>query len=180
MAESYSSPRKTFLPTSPRHRARTKRSGIEEINHPWYQQSFFFWTVSYPTEDTRRALFNKTTVLTGLGTVTTSIMNGDFQLLKFLLIGDSGVGKSCCLLRFTEDTFPEVYQSTIGVDFKTRNINLDGKNLKLQIWDTAGYVRSRTTTTSFYNGAHGIFLLYDVTDLESFNNVKQWLREINA
>ncbi|KAE8677454.1 glycine--tRNA ligase 2 [Hibiscus syriacus] len=112
-------------------------------------------------------------------------------LFKLLLIGDSGVAKSCLLLRFADDSYIDSYISTIGVDFKIRTVEQDGKTIKLQIWDTAGQERFRTITSSYYRGAHGIiagdlfvsiFLLsivYDVTDQESFNNVKQWLNEID-
>jgi Ras-related protein Rab-1A len=99
-------------------------------------------------------------------------------LFKLLLIGDSGVGKSCLLLRFADHTYTGSYISTIGVDFKIRTIELEGKTIKLQIWDTAGQERFRTITSSYYRGAHGIIVVYDVTDQESFNNVKQWLNEI--
>ncbi|KAJ6872450.1 hypothetical protein NC651_031532 [Populus alba x Populus x berolinensis] len=100
-------------------------------------------------------------------------------LFKLLLIGDSGVGKSCLLLRFADDSYIESYISTIGVDFKIRTVEQDGKTIKLQIWDTAGQERFRTITSSYYRGAHGIIVVYDVTDQESFNNVKQWLNEID-
>ncbi|KAG6514134.1 hypothetical protein ZIOFF_024474 [Zingiber officinale] len=109
-------------------------------------------------------------------------------LFKLLLIGDSGVGKSCLLLRFADDSYLESYISTIGVDFKIRTVEQDGKTIKLQIhrlveitslWDTAGQERFRTITSSYYRGAHGIIVVYDVTDQESFNNVKTWLNEID-
>jgi len=106
-------------------------------------------------------------------------MNPEYDyLFKLLLIGDSGVGKSCLLLRFADDTYTESYISTIGVDFKIRTIELDGKTIKLQIWDTAGQERFRTITSSYYRGAHGIIVVYDITDAQTFTNVKQWLGEI--
>ncbi|KAJ8311569.1 hypothetical protein KUTeg_010924 [Tegillarca granosa] len=82
-------------------------------------------------------------------------------LFKLLLIGDSGVGKTCVLFRFSEDAFNSTFISTIGIDFKIRTIELDGKKIKLQIWDTAGQERFRTITTAYYRGAmlaieHGI------------------------
>lgn len=100
-------------------------------------------------------------------------------LFKLLLIGDSGVGKSCLLLRFAEDAFTDSYLSTIGVDFKIRTIDLEGKTVKLQIWDTAGQERFRTIAAAYYRGAHGIVVVYDVTDTESFQNVRGWLQEID-
>ncbi|KVH91972.1 Ran GTPase [Cynara cardunculus var. scolymus] len=117
-----------------------------------------------------------------------SIHGNESRIL--LLIGDSGVGKSCLLLRFADDSYLESYISTIGVDFKIRTVEQDGKTIKLQIWDTAGQERFRTITSSYYRGAHGIIVnnsssrvltivVYDVTDQESFNNVKQWLSEID-
>eukprot|EP00397_Hematodinium_sp_SG-2012_P055492 GEMP01067782.1.p1 GENE.GEMP01067782.1~~GEMP01067782.1.p1 ORF type:complete len:243 (+),score=21.20 GEMP01067782.1:73-801(+) len=106
-------------------------------------------------------------------------MNPEYDyLFKLLLIGDSGVGKSCLLLRFADNTYTESYISTIGVDFKIRTIEQEGKVVKLQIWDTAGQERFRTITSSYYRGAHGIIIVYDVTDRESFNNVKHWIEQI--
>ncbi|EOR04099.1 hypothetical protein E3P92_00047 [Wallemia ichthyophaga] len=93
---------------------------------------------------------------------------------KLLLIGDSGVGKSCLLLRFCDDAWTPSFITTIGIDFKIRTIELDGKRIKLQIWDTAGQERFRTITTAYYRGAMGILLVYDVTDERSFNNVRTW------
>jgi len=98
---------------------------------------------------------------------------------KILLIGDSGVGKSCLLLRFADDSWTETHISTIGVDFKIKTLEIEGKTVKLQIWDTAGQERFRTITSSYYRGAQGIILVYDCTDKESFNNVKQWMGEID-
>ncbi|KAF8396514.1 hypothetical protein HHK36_018137 [Tetracentron sinense] len=104
-------------------------------------------------------------------------------LVKLLLIGDSGksllslylpyrVGKSCLLLRFSDDSFTTSFITTIGIDFKIRTIELDGKRIKLQIWDTAGQERFRTITTAYYRGAMGILLVYDVTDESN------WIRNI--
>eukprot|EP01124_Arcella_intermedia_P024862 TRINITY_DN4291_c0_g1_i1.p1 TRINITY_DN4291_c0_g1~~TRINITY_DN4291_c0_g1_i1.p1 ORF type:complete len:194 (-),score=30.05 TRINITY_DN4291_c0_g1_i1:4-585(-) len=104
---------------------------------------------------------------------------GDYDyIFKLLLIGDSGVGKSSLLLRFAENYFTDTFISTIGVDFKTRTIHLQESTIKLQIWDTAGQERFRTITSSFYRGSHGIMLVFDVTDPQSFANVRQWARDI--
>ena len=106
-------------------------------------------------------------------------------LFKLLLIGDSGVGKTRLLFRFTDDTYTEAGFSTIGVDFKIRTIELDRKTIKLQIWDTAGAERFRTSDlssvwTGLYRGSHGIILVYDVTNQKSFNTIKEeWLKEID-
>eukprot|EP01088_Endostelium_zonatum_P020513 TRINITY_DN7605_c0_g1_i1.p1 TRINITY_DN7605_c0_g1~~TRINITY_DN7605_c0_g1_i1.p1 ORF type:complete len:223 (-),score=35.30 TRINITY_DN7605_c0_g1_i1:27-695(-) len=100
------------------------------------------------------------------------------HLIKLLLIGDSGVGKSCLLSRFADDIFVSGWITTIGIDFKIRTIELDGKKIKLQIWDTAGQERFRTITTAYYRGAMGILLVYDCTDDRSFGNVRSWLRNI--
>ncbi|KAF9936217.1 GTP-binding protein [Mortierella antarctica] len=99
-------------------------------------------------------------------------------LIKLLLIGDSGVGKSCLLLRFSDDSFTPSFITTIGIDFKIRTIELDGKRIKLQIWDTAGQERFRTITTAYYRGAMGILLVYDVTDERSFSNIRNWFSNI--
>ncbi|XP_045483348.1 ras-related protein Rab-8A isoform X2 [Harmonia axyridis] len=99
-------------------------------------------------------------------------------LFKLLLIGDSGVGKTCVLFRFSEDAYNTTFISTIGIDFKIRTIELDGKKIKLQIWDTAGQERFRTITTAYYRGAMGIMLVYDITNEKSFENIKNWIRNI--
>jgi Ras-related protein Rab-1A len=100
------------------------------------------------------------------------------NIYKILLIGDSGVGKSCLLLRYTDNTFSDNFISTIGVDFKIKTIQLDGQTVKLQIWDTAGQERFKTITSSYYRGSHGIFVVYDITDIVSFNNIRVWIEEI--
>jgi len=99
-------------------------------------------------------------------------------LFKLLLIGDSGVGKTCVLFRFSEDAFNATFISTIGIDFKIRTIELDGRKIKLQIWDTAGQERFRTITTAYYRGAMGIMLVYDITNEKSFDNIRTWIRNI--
>jgi Ras-related protein Rab-1A len=96
-----------------------------------------------------------------------------------VLIGDTGVGKSCLLLRFADDTFTENYISTIGVDFRFRTVKIDKKTVKLQIWDTAGQERFRTITSAYYRGADGIIMVYDVTSEDSFRHINDWLMEVN-
>ena len=100
------------------------------------------------------------------------------HLFKLLIIGESGVGKTCLLLRFTDDSFTANHLTTIGIDFKIKIINLENKLIKLQIWDTAGQERFRTITKTYYKGAHGIILTYDVTDETSFKNIKNWIKQI--
>ncbi|VDO99663.1 unnamed protein product [Soboliphyme baturini] len=100
-------------------------------------------------------------------------------LFKLLLIGDSGVGKTCILYRFSDDAFNTTFISTIGIDFKIKTIELNGKKIKLQIWDTAGQERFHTITTSYYRGAMGIMLVYDITNPRSFDNIAKWLRNID-
>jgi len=99
-------------------------------------------------------------------------------LFKILIIGDSNSGKSSLLLRYSEDNFSEKYLSTIGVDFKIKTLENEGQRVKLQIWDTAGTERFRTITSSYYRGAHGIIVVYDTTDIHSFQNANVWLKEI--
>lgn len=96
-----------------------------------------------------------------------------------VLIGDSGVGKSCILLRFADDTFSESYISTIGVDFRFKTLSVDGKIVKLQIWDTAGQERFRTITSAYYRGADGVMMVFDKTSRDSFNHIQDWYEEIN-
>jgi len=101
----------------------------------------------------------------------------DMQI-KLLTIGDSGVGKTCLLMRYTSDSFSPSAIYTIGIDFKVKNITVEGKKIKLQIWDTAGQERFRTITTSYFRGAQGIVLVYDVTDRTSFASIRNWVEQI--
>ena len=99
-------------------------------------------------------------------------------LFKLLLIGDSGVGKTCIVFRFSDDVFNTSFISTIGIDFKIKTVEMKGKRIKLQIWDTAGQERFHTITTSYYRGAMGIMLVYAVNNSKSFDNISKWLRNI--
>ncbi|KAL2252166.1 ras-related protein RABA1d-like [Sesamum indicum] len=99
-------------------------------------------------------------------------------LFKLVLIGDSGVGKSNLLSRFTRNEFSLESKSTIGVEFATRSLPVDGKVIKAQIWDTAGQERYRAITSAYYRGAVGALLVYDVTRHSTFENVERWLREL--
>ncbi|CAI9299769.1 unnamed protein product [Lactuca saligna] len=99
-------------------------------------------------------------------------------LFKLVLIGDSGVGKSNLLSRFTRNEFNLETKSTIGVEFATRSLNVDGKVIKAQIWDTAGQERYRAITSAYYRGAVGALLVYDVTRRATFENIERWLKEL--
>lgn len=99
-------------------------------------------------------------------------------LCKLLLIGDSGVGKSNILIRFADDDFKEDHLATLGVDFKICTRDIEGKIVKMALWDTAGQERFRVITSSYYRGSHGIMVVYDVTDRQSFNHVRMWMQEI--
>ena len=97
---------------------------------------------------------------------------------KILLLGDSSVGKTCLLLRYCDNTYNTGHIATIGLDYRFKTIDFENLKLKLQIWDTAGQDRFRSITQSYYKGAHGVLLVYDVTSRESFNNVKTWISQI--
>uniref|UniRef100_A0A7N8YA93 Ras-related protein Rab-25 n=1 Tax=Mastacembelus armatus TaxID=205130 RepID=A0A7N8YA93_9TELE len=99
-------------------------------------------------------------------------------LFKVVLIGDSGVGKSNLLSRFTRNEFNLESKSTIGVEFATRSIQVDGKTVKAQIWDTAGQERYRAITSAYYRGAVGALLVYDIAKHLTYENVERWLKEL--
>ena len=104
-------------------------------------------------------------------------MNANYDYLFDLrLVGDSSVGKTGLLLRFADNIFSETLTCTIGVDSRRRTFELDGKIIRLDIWDSAGQERFRKITPNFLRPAHGIIVVYDVTNQESFDNVRKWLR----
>lgn len=99
---------------------------------------------------------------------------------KVMLIGDSGVGKTCLLVRFKDGAFLSgSFISTVGIDFRNKVVDVDGTKVKLQIWDTAGQERFRSVTHAYYRDAHALLLLYDVSNKASFDNIRAWLGEIN-
>ncbi|KAJ3212296.1 hypothetical protein HDU83_008429 [Entophlyctis luteolus] len=101
---------------------------------------------------------------------------------KLLMIGDSGTGKSSILLRFTDDAWlqPDEVAATIGVDFKVKTLEADGKKYKLTIWDTAGQERFRTLTSSYYRNAQGVIMVYDITNRDSFDHLSTWFNELET
>ncbi|KYQ92203.1 hypothetical protein DLAC_11678 [Tieghemostelium lacteum] len=108
--------------------------------------------------------------------------NREEILYKIILVGDSGVGKSSILVRFTDNTFQPHFSPTLGVDFNVKTINSKetGQTIKLQLWDTAGQERFKSITQTFYRGSHGVILVYDVTYPKSFERCKSWVEEINS
>jgi Ras-related protein Rab-1A len=106
-------------------------------------------------------------------------MSAFTHLFKLVLIGDTGVGKSCLLMRVADDTFVETFITTIGVDFRFRMMKIGDKNVKLQIWDTAGQERFRTITSAYYRSGDGVIIVYDVGKRETFDHVREWFQEIN-
>jgi len=100
------------------------------------------------------------------------------MFFKLLVVGESGVGKTCLLLRFVDDKFSDVHMATVGVDFKIKTITIGDRPVKLQIWDTAGQERFRTLTESYYRNSHGVILVYDVTNHESYEKIRSWAEQI--
>ena len=100
-------------------------------------------------------------------------------LYKILLLGDATVGKTCFLLRYTDDTFLDLHMATIGLDYRLKTMILENhKIVKVQLWDTAGQDKFRAITRNYYKGARGIILIYDVTNIKSYENIKKWINEI--
>ena len=106
--------------------------------------------------------------------------SNDHIKLKLLIIGDSAVGKTSMLLKYTDNFFPESHLATIGVEFKTKDIQYNGYNINLQVWDTAGQERFKSITKSFFRNANGIIFVYDITQKNSFKNVKDWIKDSEA
>uniref|UniRef100_A0AAY4AXV2 small monomeric GTPase n=1 Tax=Denticeps clupeoides TaxID=299321 RepID=A0AAY4AXV2_9TELE len=128
---------------------------------PWLKDSF-------PHQAVRK--FNSLPALPPLPSLPSSVM----------LVGDSGVGKTCLLVRFKDGAFlAGSFISTVGIDFRNKVLNIDGVKVKLQIWDTAGQERFRSVTHAYYRDAHALLLLYDVTNKSSFENIQAWLTEIH-
>jgi Ras-related protein Rab-2A len=96
-------------------------------------------------------------------------------LFKYIVIGDTSVGKSCLLLQFLEKKFKFDHDTTIGVEFGSKIITVKDKHIKLQIWDTAGQETFKSITRSYYRGSIGVILVYDITNRDSFNNISKWL-----
>ena len=106
--------------------------------------------------------------------------NEEFDVyVKILLLGDSGVGKTCLLRRYQENNYKNDFISTMGIDYKTHYLKVDGKRVKCQIWDTAGQERFHVITRAFYKGAHGIVLVYDISDRKTFTNIEYWMNNIS-
>ena len=101
-------------------------------------------------------------------------------MFKLLVVGESGVGKTCMLLRFADNKFEENFLSTIGVDFKVKEIMVDNKKVKLQIWDSAGQERFRNITASYYRNCSAIIIVYDITNVDSFEQVRRWVTDVRG
>ncbi|EYC40171.1 hypothetical protein Y032_0626g826 [Ancylostoma ceylanicum] len=140
---------------------------------------FEFITNPSPFSDSDRAghCKNESYIWNICFVMATNVDEYDF-LYKVILIGDSGVGKSNLLSRFARNTFSLESKSTIGVEFSTRIITVDGKRIMAQIWDTAGQERFKTVTSAYYRGAQGALIVYDITKPGSFDSCKQWLHDL--
>ena len=100
-------------------------------------------------------------------------------LCKSIIVGDSGVGKTNIVLRFTEDTYKNCHTATIGVDFKVKVLDVDNTKIKLQVWDTAGQCKFRNITKAYFKGAMGAIFAYSIDDRNSFENIGDWIRQAN-
>lgn len=109
------------------------------------------------------------------------VMNDTYDyLFKFIIIGDSNVGKSSLMLRFAENKYNPTYISTVGVEFRVKTIMINGIRIKIQIWDTAGQEKFKSLTKSYYRGAHGVIIMYDITNYKSFVDMVEWVKDVNT
>ena len=102
------------------------------------------------------------------------------HLFRYIIVGDMAVGKSCLLLQFTDNKFRHQHELTIGVEFGAKIIDLNGKSVKIQIWDTAGQEAFQAITRTYYKGATGALVVYDITRRDTFTHVSKWLDEVRA
>jgi len=135
------------------------------------------WWEEKKKEDLKERENSKWVMMNEIGVISVIEEDCDY-MFKVLVVGDSAVGKTCLTRRYCERNFSPHYLFTIGVDFKSKILEVDGEKCLLQIWDTAGQERFRTITNSYYRGAHGVVVCFDVTNSLSFQNVPQWLEEI--
>ena len=103
----------------------------------------------------------------------------DSVYVKILLLGDSGVGKTCLLKRYRDNNYKHNFISTVGIDYKVHYTNIDNKRVKCQIWDTAGQERFHVITRAYYKGSHGIVLVFDITEKSTFTNIEYWMKNIS-
>ena len=97
---------------------------------------------------------------------------------KIMVLGESKVGKTSLIKRYTKDQFGGVYLTTVGMDFQDKIIEIEDKKVRLQVWDTAGQERFRNVTKSYFQSSHGLLVVYDITDKESFDKIKFWIENI--
>ncbi|XP_039253691.1 ras-related protein Rab-37-like [Styela clava] len=123
---------------------------------------------------------SKSSTSNGRTRMSSSVSITDFDAsFKVMLVGDSGVGKTCVLVRYKDDTFLSgSFISTVGIDFRNKMVLIDDRKIKLQIWDTAGQERFRSVTHAYYRDANALLLVYDITNRQSFNNVRSWIADI--
>ncbi|KAJ7989105.1 hypothetical protein DPEC_G00316080 [Dallia pectoralis] len=119
-----------------------------------------------------------TASLAFVGFLSTMAKQYDF-LFRLMILGDTGVGKTCLLCRFTDNEFYSSHISTIGVDFKMKTLKIDGIKVRVQIWDTAGQERYQTITRQYYRRAQGIILVYDITNSHSFQHIVKWASDVD-
>lgn len=102
------------------------------------------------------------------------------MLLKIVIVGNSGIGKTSVVHRFTKNLFSTSTMSTLGVDLEARYINIEGKVIQLQIWDTSGQEKFKSLAPNYYRGAHGIIYMYDITNHKSFDDVEEWIKQVDC